>query len=403
MRSFCQGYLNIITPLYLLAHGVSATGLGAVFSASFVVGGLLTAPIGVLSDRIGRKPFLVAFTVLLGLWGLLYATSAAVPILLVVSAIAGIGRGGGGFGAGQAGPFAPAEQALLADLVPASQRRQIFSLNAILVALSAAVGAAAAGLPSALRALGLTAIGSETTLYVLTAVLAGASLLLLIRLQEPERVRRERGARVLKRQSARLVIMQSLAGSANAFGLGFINSLFVVWIHLRYHVGASAIGPLFTVSFLLSAASISIASATAGRIGSVKTIVVTRLLAVVFTIATALSPTFFIAALFQVLRSVASMMAAPVRQAFTMGLFTSDERASAAGLTGVARRLSGAASPPISGALFDVGSLEAPFYLAAGFQLVSAVIYSKFFSRIENPTATETVTEIDLALDETPE
>ena len=126
LRSFTQGFLNIVTPLYLLTHGVSSTGIGVLYSASFLVGAALTAPIGVLADRYGRKPFLVTFTVLMALWGALYATTTVIPVLLVASAIAGIGRGGAGVGGGQAGPFAPAEQALLADLVLGPARRRMF-------------------------------------------------------------------------------------------------------------------------------------------------------------------------------------------------------------------------------------------------------------------------------------
>lgn len=176
---------------------------------------------------------------------------------------------------------------------------------------------------------------------------------------------------------------QGLAGAFNAFGVGFVNSLFVVWLHLRFGVGSASIGPVFAASYLLSAASVWGASAMAGKVGSVKTIVLTRVGAAVLMVATALSPTFLIAIVLQILRTAMTMMVTPVRQAFTMGLFPSEERASAAGLTGVVRRLSGALSPPITGTLFEDGALGAPFYIGALFQVISAVLYSAFFAHMD--------------------
>ena len=122
----------------------------------------------------------------------------------------------------------------------------------------------------------------------------------------------------------------------------------------------------------------------AGRVGSVRTIVVTRFVAAGLMVATALSPAFWVAIVFQILRTAATMMATPVRQSFTMTLYPSEERASASGFTGVIRRLTGAASPPITGELFDAGQLEFPFFLGAAFQILSALLYGRFFSQFES-------------------
>lgn len=409
LRSFNQAYLNVVAPLYLLSKGVSAAGLGVLFTASFIVSALLTAPIGIMADRWGRKPFLVAFTVLMLLWGVTYTTTAYVPLLLVVSAVAGIGRGGGGMGAGQAGPFAPAETALLADLVPAGERRRMFSWNGVLSSVLAAAGAAVSGLPSWLRGTHLPLLGSDRLLFVLTIVLAVVSLAVLARVPDSRPYRgMPRRRRPLGRRSAGLVMRQSLAGGCNAVGVAFVNSLFVVWLHLRFHVGSGAIGPVFTASYLLSAASVWGASAMAGRIGSVRTIVATRLGAACLMAGTALAPTFLVAVVLQVLRTAATMMVTPVRQSFTMGLFPPEERASASGLTGVVRRLSGSASPPVSGALFGAGYLEVPFFVGAALQVVSAGLYRVFFGSLDDrqlPAALASAddsAEAGVALDEEP-
>ena len=137
----------------------------------------------------------------------------------------------------------------------------------------------------------------------------------------------------------------------------------------------------------------------AGQIGSARTIVATRLGAACLMAGTALAPTFAVAVVLQILRTAATMMVAPVRQSFTMGLFPAAERASAAGMTGVVRRLSGAASPPVSGALFDAGYLEVPFFVGAGLQVVSAAMYRLFFGALDDRLVPAVATTSDPGVD----
>ncbi len=388
IRSFTQAFLNVVTPLYLLSRGVSAAELGLFFTLSFLIGALMSVPVGIFADRWGRKPFLISFTILMLIWGITFTFTTSLPIMILVSVISGIGRGGGGMGGGQAGPFAPAESALLADLAPESQRRKVFSWNGVASSLTAAAGAALAGLPVLLKKYHLALLSSNEGLFVLTIVLAAVSLFILTTVREPPRKpRNKKSKKILSRKSTKTVIQLSIMGASNAFGISFVNSLFVVWLHLRFGVGQGYIGPVFTASYLLSAASVWLASIMANRIGSVRTIVSTRILAALFMIATAVSPTFLIAIIFQILRTASTMMAAPVRQSFTMGLFPSEERGSASGLTGVVRRLSASASPPIAGGLFELGYLDVPFFIGAGFQVLSAILYRQFFGHTDMETA----------------
>jgi MFS family permease len=190
------------------------------------------------------------------------------------------------------------------------------------------------------------------------------------------------------------VVRQSVAAACQALGVGLVSSMLVVWFHLRFGVGADAIGPILTASYLLSAISFFPATAIARRIGSVRAIVATRVIAAGLVLLMALSPTFFIAAVFQVARQVFSQMITPVRQSFTMGLVSSEERASVSGLTGLVRRLSAAASPLVSGVLMDAGDLALPLFGSAGLQLISAALYFRFFDRMDDRPGSAVVLEV---------
>lgn len=390
IRSFSQAYLNVVTPLYLASMGISATSLGLLFTASLLVGAVMLVPVGVYADQHGRKPFLIAFTLLMIIWGGLYATTQFIPVLLVVSAIAGIGRGGGGVGGGQAGPFAPAEQAMLADLVEPSRRRDVFSVNIFIATMMAAAGAALAGLPLLIGHIHWLGLDIDHWLFWFTAFLGVVSLAIFWHLPEPPRTKRTVGKRILSRVSMRIVWRQAVAGSLNAFGMGFVNPLFVLWLYYRFHVSASAIGPVFAISFLVNGFSIFLARALAGRVGSVRAVVMTRVAAAGVTVAIALSPTFLLAAALQVVRTALTMMIAPVRQAFTMNLLPPEERASAFGAVGMTRRIAGGVSPSLAGPLMDSGALELPFFLSGGFLLLSAALYYRYFGGV-NETDQESI------------
>ncbi len=384
LRSFSQGYLNVVAPLYLISLGMSPAGLGLLFTTSFLLGAGLTLATGISADRIGRKPFLIAFTVLMFAWGALYASTTFLPVLLMISAIAGIDRGGGSSGGGQSGPFQPAESAILADLVPPSQRHEVFSLNSFLGAAAAAAGTAVSGLPVWFGGLHLGNLNGDRLLFACTAAIGLASLALFSGLPEPPRRKREKRQGILTKPSAQLVLRQSLASACNAVGSGMVGTMLVVWFNVRFHVGAASIGPMLTISYVLTALSFFAAAAVARRIGSVRLIVMSRLMVAAVVVAMAFAPTFLIAACLNVFRQVFSQMITPVRQSFTMGLFPTEERASVSGLTGVVRRVGAAVSPSLTGAMLSEGTLELPFFISGLLQVASAAMYFWFFSHLDD-------------------
>lgn len=86
--------MGYVAPSIITAWGASKASLGPVFAASqigIMIGALLCGP---MADRFGRKPVLVASVMVFGLFALLTAACAAVPQLLVVRLLAGLGMGG---------------------------------------------------------------------------------------------------------------------------------------------------------------------------------------------------------------------------------------------------------------------------------------------------------------------
>lgn len=117
-RSIWQGALVVDFALYLKALQWSAVAISAVLSVALLVGAALTMALGPLSDRFGRRWFLLVYDAVQGLAAVAAWLSAEPATLAVAAVIGGFGRGGNG----AAGPFSPVEQAWLARCVPAARR-----------------------------------------------------------------------------------------------------------------------------------------------------------------------------------------------------------------------------------------------------------------------------------------
>ncbi|MFZ2502133.1 MAG: MFS transporter [Nocardioides sp.] len=102
------GMRNAILPLFAVAAISSATWVAGAALAAFAAGnavGLLT--VGRRSDRHGRRPYVIAGLVISGLATTVTGLVGTLPLLLGLSALAGLG----------AGAMNPAQQASVADVV----------------------------------------------------------------------------------------------------------------------------------------------------------------------------------------------------------------------------------------------------------------------------------------------
>src|SRR5262249_14094875 len=92
------------------------------------------------ADRWGRRRTLFAGSLLMLGAGLVFASSAAFPVLLVAATLGVLSPSGN-----EVGPFLAIEQASLAQLVPDRERTSTFARYQVAGAVSTAVGSLAAG------------------------------------------------------------------------------------------------------------------------------------------------------------------------------------------------------------------------------------------------------------------
>jgi len=387
LRSISQGALVVDFALYLHGLDWSAIAIGLVLAGGGLFGAALGLLVGVTSDRLRRKPFLLAYESITLLVSVIALLSTQPVILAGAAIVGGFGRGANG----AAGPFSPVEQAWLAEVVTSAQRGRIYSLNSALGFFGMSLGALSATLP-ALWSGWLSGASAYRPLFALVGLAAAANLLLLSQAHEeyrrPEHAVDPQGRQregQIRRQENAILRKLVLVNAFNGLAVGLTGPLIAYWFVLRFGVGPAAIAPVMAGSFLLTGVASLLTGRMTERIGIVRSVIWERLIGLLLLVLLPLMPVYWIAASMYLLRSVFNRGVAGAQQALTVGLVRNERRGLATSLNMVSSRIPQSAGPGIAGYLLHIGQLTLPFYVAALFQGIYLVLYRRVFHDYELP------------------
>lgn len=385
MRSVAQGAMVVDISLYLNALHWSGLAIGLTLSGAGMCAAVLSLGIGLLSDRLRRRPFLIwneLFTVVCGLMPLLSASQA---VLLAAIVLGGFGRGMNG----TAGPFGPAEQAWLADVVPVSERGWIYSINNALGFFGMALGASLAML-AAWWMHGAAPRAAYSFLFVLVIIGALANLWLLYGAVERQRgTPQTTGARVrrLHRWENQLLRRLGRLNLLNGLSMGLIGPLISYWFALRFGVGPDRIGAVLAGTFALTGVMALFTGRMAMRHGLSRAVVWSRGIGVVLLVALPFMPWFWLAATAYMLRLAAGGASVGARQAQIVSLMRDQRRGLATSVNAASFQVPQSVGPGIAGPLIAAGFFVAPFCMSAALQLIYVVGYDRLFGRYDRPSS----------------
>jgi MFS family permease len=119
-----------ILPLYLVSFGASSTVIGAVMAVFTITATVMRIPVGLLIDRIGRKPFLIAGVALFAAGNFGYMWAPSILLMLPFRMLHGIGWSG----------CTTAVATLAADIAPPKRRGELIGYAAMASSLGGAIG-----------------------------------------------------------------------------------------------------------------------------------------------------------------------------------------------------------------------------------------------------------------------
>jgi MFS family permease len=366
LRNLAYGWVSVILAAYLASLGFGPGTIGGIFTATLAGGAALTVGLTAVADRWGRRRVQLAGAVLMALAGTVFALSAQ-PALLVIAAILGTVSPSGK----DVGPFLAVEQAMLPNTTSDRQRTSVFAAYNLVGSLATALGALVAGLPE------LVGLSPQPGYRALFWAYAGVGIALVVLFGSLSRqvevpARQPHNSSWLGVSQSRGVVLR-LAGlfAVDAFAGGFVvQGLVAYWFSLRYGVDTGSLAGIFFGTNALAALSFLAAPAIAKKIGLLNTMVFTHLPSNVLLLLVPLMPTLPLAVGMLLARHLLSQMDVPTRQSYTMAVVVPEERAAAAGLTGVARNLAAGVAPALAGATLAIPALGLPFVLAGSLKIV---------------------------------
>ena len=355
-----------IMPFYLRALGYDMAAMGTFFSIQTFTGGLFFLLAGQISLKLGYKRTLLMSAVL-GLAGRLLQVAAINTYVLAL----GFFLVGVNMGLRQ-----PNFTALLSEEVGDQRRHHAFSISFGLGTIFNAAGVLVAGFaPGFFTGLGISE-GIAYRLVISLALLQFALVIPALLMISDVPVKNPRIN--WNRELVVKILKFSLPSALIGFGAGITIPYMSLYFNMRFGQTLAAISGIFFFQQLAMGLGSFGLPRLVNRIGPVRVITSFQSTAAfLFAIFPSIE-TFLLAAFLYVLRSILMNIVWPINDSFMMGFFSTEEKATAAGIRRAFSTFMRGAGNYVGGLLFAT-SLSYPFYATAFLYVVATAIFYAFF------------------------
>jgi MFS family permease len=382
------GFFSIYVSVFLLDLGVSAEIVGLALAADGATMVLSAIPLGIVSDRKGRKVMLILGSLLFSPILVILASTTETAWLVIAGVLGGVSEAA----------FLSTWNALIADGTPAASRNAAFSMSFIVSTTTGGLGFALPFIFPGLEGwtgLSIAALHRDTlVLFAVLSALTPIGLAVLLRgYREYLRPRTApAGARPLgdrlrqlrgRLKELRLLLTFSGINGLIGLGAGFIVPLIGTWFRLRFGIPDAYSGPLLAVANLTMGFAAFTSPRLARHLGPVRAAALVQALSTVLMLSLAFVPNPFLAGGLYVVRAALMNMASPIMDAYLMDLVRPQERGFASALASIIWRMPNSASTVVGGWLLYQGQYQLPFLIAGGLYAVGVSLFFAVFHAIE--------------------
>jgi MFS transporter, DHA1 family, multidrug resistance protein len=374
---FAQAIFTTLFNLHMLDAGFTADHIGQLQAVSALVMAALAIPVGLASDRWGRRWFYVAGSILFGVPYLVMPWLATFPLMMAAWVV---------FSVGNTLMFVN-ESPLLAGEVGSDKRAAVFSFMMINFFVWNTLGIQLAGFLVDWMPHG------ALTKYQWPLVMAGVSAIMSgsVRAFLPFRPHGVAGAaapgakalprRVLNLKPTRTTVMIGLISVFGGAYAALMNNFNNVILSQRYHFESEFIATVFVVAGIVGWIGSVLVPWTSKRLGDFKAYVlcIGAQGVFLFLLGAAATPVLFLSVFWT--RAVLGTMQMSLWNAFSMGVTPESERATASSYAMLGRNLGGAVMAKVFGVLLAAGSYLSAFSLAGVLALGAAAFTLLAFRR----------------------
>jgi MFS family permease len=330
-------------------------------------------PLGMMSDRYGRRKMLILGNLCASLSLIGFALTADVGLLLLVAILEGTGEAA----------YAVSVGALLAEKAGDQKRTAAFSLLAFLGWVAGALGGFVISSVAAFQTIGLDIHQAHVALYVAIGLLSLAVTPFIFKVGESTTTLKRKG--ILPRKSGPVLLKFLSYSVMIAVGAGLFVPLMAFWFSAAYGVPDNVSGLALGLTNLMTAGVVFMSPWLARKMGLVKATVVTEASSTVFMVIVPSAATFPVAAGVYAIRVFLMNLSNPLTQSLIMGLVAPDERGMASGISASLWRLPNALSASVGYSLMNAGFLALPFYIATALYVVGISLFWILFKDARLP------------------
>jgi MFS family permease len=382
LNSLPLGYTLVVLPIYLSEIGFSGEVIGAVSSVSAVANTIGLVPFALAADKYGRKHFVFWGFLSATLAHILFAVTRDLNLLLLASAIGGVGLAGGF----SAAVWTPAWTALLAEKTSPEKRARAFAWGQAIWTLALTAGSGMGVLPAFFRSnFKIPFLASFQYTFLIFAGLAILSGLILIPMAETKPFSEgpdpETSKKALPKSLghiSKFSITLGLVGLASGIALQLLS----LWFKKMYGVNEAILGPWFAAAEVTSLIVVPIVPRLTRTLGSPISVLTTQGLSAILLGSMVLAPTYELAGVIYIIRNFFMNISWPVQQSYLMGTVKVSERASASAITSTIWGIGSSVGPIFAGYLLsgtDYVSISEPLLIGSAIYLASAVAFYFLF------------------------
>jgi MFS family permease len=378
LNTLAFGYFLIYLTAYLVEiQVIDAWGVGLVLGLETIVLILAGIPLGILSDRRGRKWLLILGNILLPPTILIFALTHDFTWYLVGAALAGLAE------AASLGSW----NAIIADQTDLANRDAAFSLSFIVsnVFLSAGLALPLA-MPLLQTTFGMSLDQVHSGTLVILGVLNFAVPFFIWRLlknyKETPEPRREGG----DPRELRLLLKFSGLNGLIGLGAGLIIPLLGTWFLYKFSVPDTYSGPFLALSSMTIAFAAIGSPRISKRYGLFNSILMTAGSSTIFMFSLAFIPNVLLAGAVYLVRASLMNMASPLIDSYLMGIVKPGRRGLGSAIAAIVWRLPNSVTTIIGGYILYQGLnggnhflYDVPWLGAAGLYVVGiGLLYLNF-------------------------
>ncbi len=333
---------------------------------------LLSIPLGIFSDRKGRKKLLLIGSALVPPPIIMIALTLNIALLVVAAIILGIAESAA----------LSTWNAIIADQTSLENRDAAFSLSFILGNGGVAFGFLLPTFIPTIQSLsGLDSITIHRDLLVLVGLVSAITPVWLLQILKGYKETLN-PTKLIRGKNFPTLLKFSGINSLIGLGAGFIIPLIPTWLFLKFGTPDTFSGPLLSLSNLTIALAAIGSPRLSKRFGLLKAIVATQGFSTVFMLTLAFVPDVRLAGGLYIIRAALMNMAGPLGDSYLMGIMSQEERGLASAINTVVWRIPNSITTVIGGLILATGRFDIPFYLATTFYAISITLFYTQFKNI---------------------